>query len=77
MVEGNTHNHFYRRGLVAAHVVTRPGRLVVAFPAGNSGAGLWLEDATELLDRIHVSRNHLQTILVDHLVDEQNVTFDD
>jgi len=35
------------------------------------------EDATELLDRIHVSRNHLQTILVDHLVDEQNVSFDD
>jgi diguanylate cyclase (GGDEF)-like protein len=34
------------------------------------------EDATELLDRIHVSRNHLQTILVDHLVDEQNIGFD-
>ena len=29
------------------------------------------EDATELLDRIHVSRNHLQTILVDHLVEKR------
>ncbi len=35
------------------------------------------EDAVELLDRIHLSRNHLQTLLVDKLVDEQNVTFDD
>jgi diguanylate cyclase (GGDEF)-like protein/PAS domain S-box-containing protein len=35
------------------------------------------EDAGELLDRIHVSRNHLQTILVDRLVDDQNVTLDD
>ena len=35
------------------------------------------ENAGELLDRIHVSRNHLQTILVDRLVDDQNVTLDD
>jgi diguanylate cyclase (GGDEF)-like protein len=35
------------------------------------------EDATELLDRIHLSRNHLQTILVDHLVEGQNVSLDD
>jgi EAL domain-containing protein (putative c-di-GMP-specific phosphodiesterase class I) len=31
------------------------------------------EAATELLDRIHLSRNHLQTILVDQLYDEQNI----
>ena len=31
------------------------------------------ESATELLDRIHLSRNHLQTILVDRLYDEQNI----
>jgi diguanylate cyclase (GGDEF)-like protein len=30
------------------------------------------EDAVELLDRIHLSRNHLQTILVDRLVEEQS-----
>jgi len=34
------------------------------------------ENATELLDRIHISRNHLQTILVDRLVDEQGIDFD-
>ena len=35
------------------------------------------EDAAELLDRIHLSRNHLQTLLVDHLVEEQNVDLDE
>lgn len=35
------------------------------------------EDAAELLDRIHLSRNHLQTLLVDHLVEEQNVELDE
>jgi len=35
------------------------------------------EDAAELLDRIHLSRNHLQTLLVDHLVEEQNIDLDE
>jgi diguanylate cyclase (GGDEF)-like protein len=35
------------------------------------------EQAVELLDRIHMSRNHLQTLLVDHLVEGQNVSLDD
>jgi diguanylate cyclase (GGDEF)-like protein len=34
------------------------------------------EDAADLLDRIHLSRNHLQTILVDQLVQDQNVELD-
>jgi len=34
------------------------------------------EDAAELLDRIHLSRNHLQTLLVDRLVEEQNIDLD-
>jgi hypothetical protein len=37
-------NHFLRQGEVAAHLVLRSGsrpRLLVAFPAGNSGVGLW------------------------------------
>jgi diguanylate cyclase (GGDEF)-like protein len=34
------------------------------------------EAAAELLDRIHLSRNHLQTLLVDHLVEEQNIDLD-
>jgi diguanylate cyclase (GGDEF)-like protein len=31
------------------------------------------DQAVELLDRIHLSRNHLQTILVDRLVEAQNI----
>jgi len=41
-------NEFYRRGPVAAHLVLTSGaapRLVIAFPAGNSGVALWF-DAT-------------------------------
>jgi hypothetical protein len=44
--EGRLLNEFYRRGPVAAHLVLTPGaaaRLVVAFPAGNSGTALWFD----------------------------------
>ena len=44
--EGGMQNEFYRDGPVAAHVVLRPGpepRIVVAFPAGNSGAAIWFD----------------------------------
>lgn len=34
------------------------------------------KEASELLDRIYVSRNHLQTILVDRLVDGQEIDID-
>ena len=39
-------NEFYREGPVAAHFVLTSGpapRVVIAFPAGNSGVGLWFE----------------------------------
>jgi hypothetical protein len=42
--EGLNHNLFYQIGTVAAHVVLRDGtspRMLVAFPAGNSGVALW------------------------------------
>jgi hypothetical protein len=42
--EGRVQNEFFRQGPVAAHLVLTSGpapRLVVAFPAGNSGAALW------------------------------------
>src|SRR5688572_30905701 len=45
-------NEFYRDGPVAAHVVLRPGpepRVVVAFPAGNSGAAVWFDAEGEPL----------------------------
>jgi hypothetical protein len=42
--EGLNTNYFVREGKVAAHLVLRSGtdaRILVAFPAGNSGVGLW------------------------------------
>jgi hypothetical protein len=41
---GSNANFFVRDGAVAAHLVLRSGskpRIIVAFPAGNSGVGLW------------------------------------
>jgi hypothetical protein len=43
---GRVQNEFFRQDAVAAHLVLTSGpapRLVVAFPAGNSGAALWFE----------------------------------
>lgn len=48
ITEGRIDNHFYREGPIAAHLLTRSGedaRLVIAFPAGNSGVGLWLDQS--------------------------------
>jgi len=42
--EGRNINSFIRQGPVAAHLLLRSGnqpRMLVAFPAGNSGVGLW------------------------------------
>ncbi len=42
--EGHNLNAFFRDGPVAAHAILRSGadpHLIVAFPAGNSGVGLW------------------------------------
>src|SRR5207253_7957690 len=42
--EGRNLNYFLRDGRTAAHLVLRSGqdpRILVAFPAGNSGVGLW------------------------------------
>src|SRR5580698_6028000 len=44
--EGAIDNYFFRRGPVAAHVVLTSGaapRVLVVFPAGNEGVGLWFE----------------------------------
>jgi len=46
--EGRIYNRFFRQGPVAAHTVLTSGRqprLIVAFPAGNSGVSLWFEPA--------------------------------
>ncbi|MEG3125518.1 hypothetical protein [Sphingomonas sp. GB1N7] len=44
LVEGQNLNAFVRDGKVAAHLLLRNGtdpRILIAFPAGNSGVGLW------------------------------------
>ncbi len=44
--EGQNLNAFMREGPAAAHLLLRSGndpRILVAFPAGNSGVGLWFE----------------------------------
>ncbi|HEX4388912.1 MAG TPA: hypothetical protein VH109_09825 [Steroidobacteraceae bacterium] len=44
ITEGRNTNRFLREGDVAAHLVLRSGqdpRILMAFPAGNSGVGLW------------------------------------
>ena len=44
--EGQNINAFLREGPAAAHLLLRSGndpRILVAFPAGNSGVGLWFE----------------------------------
>lgn len=46
ITEGRNLNLLYRDGPVAAHIVARSGtmpRLLVVFPAGNSGVGLWFK----------------------------------
>jgi hypothetical protein len=47
--EGPNLNSFLREGPVAAHLLLRSGldpRVLVAFPAGNSGVGLWFAHTT-------------------------------
>nr|WP_199041578.1 hypothetical protein [Dyella sp. ASV24] len=46
ITEGNIENAFFQQGDVAAHLLLNSGdkpRVLVAFPAGNSGAGIWFE----------------------------------
>ena len=58
VTEGKNLNVFFRDGKVAAHLLLRSGqdpRILVAFPAGNSGVGVWFDhlagNATWRLDR--------------------------
>jgi hypothetical protein len=48
--EGLNLNSFLREGPVAAHLLLRSGsdpRILIAFPAGNSGIGLWFSRGTQ------------------------------
>ncbi|RYD20193.1 MAG: hypothetical protein EOP89_14660, partial [Lysobacteraceae bacterium] len=64
VTEGKNLNAFVREKTVAAHLLLRNGidpRILVAFPAGNSGVGLWFEPtarpATWRLDTAPVPLN--------------------
>lgn len=49
ITEGRIENAFYQDGGIAAHLLLSSGerpRVLVAFPAGNSGVGVWFEDAS-------------------------------
>ena len=48
--EGLNTNRLFREGAVAAHLVLRSGRdprILIAFPAGNSGVGVWFVHRSE------------------------------
>ena len=50
MQAGGQTNAFYREGNIAAHLLMRSStkpRLLVVFPAGNSGTGLWFDDTAQ------------------------------
>lgn len=81
--EGQNLNAFVRQGPVAAHLLLRSGpdpRILVAFPAGNSGAGLWFERVGKPVQwRIErapapVRRNDLNGIVTIASVDAASLT---
>jgi hypothetical protein len=53
ITEGSILNAFHQQDAVAAHLLLSSGaapRVLVAFPAGNSGVGVWFEGATKPVD---------------------------
>ncbi len=53
MQAGGQTNAFFRQGNVAAHLLMRSStkpRLLVIFPAGNSGTGVWFEDTPQAVN---------------------------
>lgn len=59
ITEGLNINSFLRDGPVAAHLVVRSGtepRIVVVFPAGNSGAGIWFSHTQQPISWVLASR---------------------
>ncbi|WP_186250355.1 hypothetical protein [Burkholderia gladioli] len=53
MDAGGQVNAFFRRDKVAAHLLMRSStkpRLLVVFPAGNSGTGLWFDDTAQAVN---------------------------
>lgn len=56
IVEGRVLNAFYQQGPVAAHLLLTSGtkpRVLTAFPAGNSGVGVWFEESRPVEWTLH------------------------
>jgi hypothetical protein len=63
--EGLNLNSFLRDGPIAAHLLLRSGtdpRILVAFPAGNSGVGLWFSHGTQPVSWTLIGRPQPVTI---------------
>jgi hypothetical protein len=89
IAEGHTLNAFYQQGPVAAHLLLNSGtqpRVLVAFPAGNSGTGIWFEPAkapvhwtleeTQALERADAKGRPLHGIVATASVDAPLVVRD-
>ena len=67
--EGRNINSFTREGGVAAHLLLRSGhdpRILVAFPAGNSGVGLWFANTDEPVEWTLVESPHPVSLVDAH-----------
>lgn len=83
ITEGNIENAFYQDGPVAAHLLLSSGdkpRVLVAFPAGNSGAGVWFEPTATpvhwVLDGVRGQHRTVAGHAWNGIVAEANVTAD-
>lgn len=90
VTEGRVLNAFHRHGEIAAHLLLSSGdkpRVLVAFPAGNSGAGVWFEDTdapvqwtlreTKGITRPDASGRPLRGIVADASVDTNRLVVRD
>jgi hypothetical protein len=77
--EGRNINSFVREGPVAAHLLLRSGtepRILVAFPAGNSGVGVWFEKTAKPIVWTLVSPPRPLTALDDRRRPLHGIEFD-
>ncbi|HEV7609760.1 MAG TPA: hypothetical protein VGO61_20665 [Steroidobacteraceae bacterium] len=67
--EGRNINSFLRAGPVAAHLLLRSGtepRVLIAFPAGNGGVGVWFENTSKPITWTLVTPPRALTAIDDH-----------
>jgi hypothetical protein len=81
VTEGGIENAFYQQGDIAAHLLLSSGdhpRVLVAFPAGNSGVGVWFEPTTTpvhwTLDKVQGLRRTVDGHAMNGIVAEASVS---